>query len=451
MKAHIRIIKRIITISVLCFIFQNNVILGENEKPELLSSDNAIPDAPRIRVTQETLIADLQKDQILVRALACRSLGHIGNLDAISPLGKLAVHDNKRLRSAALLAINEILRREYGKIADELLTKSISKQDKLDIAIALCVLGEPKHFQQVLQVLRNPNSELFIRALDGAYEFSKYSLYENDVLVNWIHELASLMDNKEIKDGYKDKIISVLTKIGTEDAKKVTANTLTPNTLARKDEINEQDLIATLSKYGVNWTKEGLIDGLQNKQQVAKLAAIDGLGLIGTIDAMAPLGQLIRNDNKLVGAAVLKAVQKIYQREIMPLASALFSQSDSFLDQFSMATVLGRLGDPSNFIIVLQVLRNPEHMLFARAVNSAKEYAKYALSDNGIFVDWVEELSFLIENENIKPEIREDIVGALGNIGSKRALSIIKARLAIEKDPEVVTVLEYILSNNNKK
>lgn len=171
-----------------------------------------------IPLTQEGLTVGLQHKERAARVAASRALGILGNLDAVGSLGKLATNDDQLVSGAALRAINTILHREVKPRAEALYRQSASQQDKFDMALLLCTLGDPSCFQEVLQVIRMPADSLFIQAVRNVPEFAKYVLYDEGKPVDWARELASALNNQNLESAKRVEVIVTLKKIDSKEA-----------------------------------------------------------------------------------------------------------------------------------------------------------------------------------------------------------------------------------------
>ncbi len=68
---------------------------------------------------------------------------------------------------------------QNSSMAEALYRQSASQQDKFDMALLLCVPGDPGCFQEALQVIRTPADPLSIQAVRNVPDFAKYILYDD--------------------------------------------------------------------------------------------------------------------------------------------------------------------------------------------------------------------------------------------------------------------------------
>jgi hypothetical protein len=185
-------------------------------------------------------------------------------------------------------------------------------------------------------------------------------------------------------------------------------------------------LASVCSNYNIPLTQEGFIFGLKHKEMIARAASCKGLSIMGDLNAIGPLGDVAKHDAEpIIAISALKAINKIIEREIVPIAETLMEQAQSKADRFVLAGTLSSMGNVKYFREVLQVLRNPDDAYFVSAVRKVPDLAKYNLYDNGELINWVQELSSLLNKSNISSIKRTEILSALNAIGSKEALKII--------------------------
>jgi len=199
---------------------QGALVPGDASTPrqEVLNMLQGELGAYGIPLTQEGLTVGLQHKERAARVAASRALGVLGNLDAVGSLGKLADDNDQLVSGAALRAINTILQRDVKPRAEALFKKSANQQDKFDMALLLCALGDPSHFQEVLQAIRSPNDPLFVQAVRNAPEFAKYSIFENEKPVDWVQELSTSFDQSSADPAKKTEVIFSLQNIGSKEA-----------------------------------------------------------------------------------------------------------------------------------------------------------------------------------------------------------------------------------------
>ena len=211
-----------------------------------------------------------------------------------------------------------------------------------------------------------------------------------------------------------------------------------------QDELLERDA-SVLQNYGIALTLDGLIVGLQHKEMVARGIACNALGIIGDLNAIAPLAKVAREDNQAVAVSAIKAIDQILGREISALAEDLWKRTNYKSEKFAIAEILSTVGDTRYFKEILQVLRDPNNVLFVRAVRRVPDCARYNLYENGESVNWIQELSSLLKDYSIQNQKRIEIFRALDKIGSKESLEIIKSRLDLEQDEDVRSTIKYIV------
>ncbi|MGB4241466.1 MAG: hypothetical protein WBK37_09250 [Kiritimatiellia bacterium] len=224
----LRCVRQTLLLGVFCNMLQNSS-MAENQGL-LAPGDAPTPRAEALNMlqgeltiygiplTQEGLTVGLQHKERAARVAASRALGILGNLDTVGSLGKLATNDDQLVSGAALRAINTILHREVKPLAEALYRQAANQQDRFDMALLLCTLGDPSYFQEVLQVIRMPVDSLFVQAVRNVPDFAKYVLYDEGKPVDWVQELASALNNPSADSVKRIEVIVTLKKIGSKEA-----------------------------------------------------------------------------------------------------------------------------------------------------------------------------------------------------------------------------------------
>jgi hypothetical protein len=212
----------------------------------------------------------------------------------------------------------------------------------------------------------------------------------------------------------------------------------------------EQNIKNELAHYNITFNQKSLIDGLKHKDDFARIFSAKALGLIGDYDALNPLKEYADKSDMYNSVRAIKSINSIIQRTFRPTIEKI-KKSDLDYDKFMAADCLCDIGDTSHYDIILKIIRNPvKNSLLYRAVKSVPCYSKYAFYENGKNINWVQELSLILDKENIDRDNKLNIIRILSEIDTNEAIDILKNKLIKEKDYITRSLLVRILQKYDK-
>ncbi|MDD5679370.1 MAG: HEAT repeat domain-containing protein [Kiritimatiellae bacterium] len=164
----------------------------------------------------------------------------------------------------------------------------------------------------------------------------------------------------------------------------------------------------------------GLMEQLSAKDEKTRLKAVAELGRIGNEKAARPLIKALNDESVEVRIGAIQALAWMQAKEAVPALIELSANNDTGIRRRA-AQALGQIGDSRADPALLKLLNDPDHHV--------KQNAMFALG-------WlksepaVPELMERIKKGNVEDPYQRDLmataVRALGSIGDKRALPLLK-------------------------
>lgn len=211
----------------------------------------------------------------------------------------------------------------------------------------------------------------------------------------------------------------------------------------------EQEAINRLRRraasHGITFTPSGLIGGLDHKEMVVRALCLRSLAKVGDLNAISPMGRLLSDPNRGVRETAVIAIHEIVSRETHASAQKLYEESTNVVDRFRAAVLLCRLGDPSRYEDVLDVLGDSNSSLMGQALRSVPMFAKYQIFEGGKPVDWVEPTLRILMDQRAAPSLRQASASALATMGTPAALDSLERVLPGETDSTVKHIIESAL------
>jgi hypothetical protein len=187
--------------------------------------------------------------------------------------------------------------------------------------------------------------------------------------------------------------------------------------------------------------------GLADSNESVRIAALHFLERTGDVSHLDPIIRLIPKASEATRAAALHAISTISRSAAISMAREAYEDCDIDHVRVSIASLLARLGDPSEYRLVLEKASNPAAFEFAAAIVNIPDFAQYELLDNGTPIDWAVLLEQVIGNGELDSNSRRLALRSLNRIDPVRTHGLIRRILPHEKDAELAERMTIMASN----
>ncbi len=169
--------------------------------------------------TSEGLLEGLKHKEAMARVACLRALSRSGDLKNVPAIAELLNDATRIVRVEAVRSLHAIVSRQNRLCAERIWKESQNTPDRLDAALLLNDLGDPSHYEEVLAVLQDPASSLFVQAVRNVPRFAKHQILgKAREPVDWVKTLTDLLHRKDIDASQTVEIAAALQQIGTASA-----------------------------------------------------------------------------------------------------------------------------------------------------------------------------------------------------------------------------------------
>lgn len=389
--------------------FLINLLNNESAKLQTAASE-ALGELKTRNSIQKMSVAMLNPLQPLhAKMLLAEAFGNTNNREAVEPLIKVLMMDDRGLKDVAKKSLEKITKQPKGnnsvwwkewwginktKTQDQWLEDIVLKQaentKQLETQIAKLKLEMAQKTIKLLEVRADKSDpKPLIDAVKSDY---------HDVRIFAAKELANIKDPSVIdalvdatsdsQEEVRIEVVQTLGEIGDERAVKPLIYALDDESLLVREKAAK-----ALGQLGKPESAEALISALSNNSTNLSImrTIIDALGQIGDIKAVEPLISLLHHKESKIRECTAASLGKIHdERAVKPLIAALLDEQERV--RWYSADSLGKIGDPACVEPLVKLLSD----------NSAR--------------------------------VRESAVTALGQIGNQQAIeSLIKALQDVDK------------------
>jgi len=214
------------------------------------------------------------------------------------------------------------------------------------------------------------------------------------------------------------------------------------NQLEKADKKSEKiEAISDLSSHKGDEVFNGLLKALDDKSPGVRATTVNALGALGDKRAIEPLLKILKEDAQEVRYVACGALGKLKAEEALPDLIDILSKDDSEMVRAAAAKALAAIGD-------------------MKAMNPLCE-AAFSEKEIGARVSIIMALSAFPESDSLKTldrllsddeeRIRRNAAVALGNLGDKRAIVILKEALKKEAKESVTRELNKSIEKLEEK
>lgn len=169
--------------------------------------------------TSERLLDGLKHKEAMARVACLRALSRSGDLKNVPAISELLNDSTRTVRVEALRSLHAIVSRQNRLCAERIWKESQSTPDRFDAALLLNDLGDPSHYEEVLAVLQDPASSLFVQAVRSVPRFAKHQIPgKAGEPLDWVKTLTDLLHRKDVDASKTLEIAAALQQIGTASA-----------------------------------------------------------------------------------------------------------------------------------------------------------------------------------------------------------------------------------------
>lgn len=180
-----------------------------------------------IELTPDGLVAGLKHEEAAARAACLGASAWVfakpENLDkvptVVPAIAELCDDPVRFVRVQALRTLHTITTAYLQSKAERIWKESERPADRFQAAVLVNRLGDPKHYEVVLDVLQDPANSLFVQAVRRVPRFAERRILKADGQpVDWESILSDLLLRDDLSSKNKFEVASALRQIGSAAA-----------------------------------------------------------------------------------------------------------------------------------------------------------------------------------------------------------------------------------------